>query len=100
MSVIKELVKLRKNCPVLTEGSVEWLTVGNTDHILAFERKLGDRTIVVVVNTAPDTLESTVNVNIPENAKILMDNGFVITHTDSEQSRFAAKAGGYAVIEF
>ncbi len=99
MSVIKELVKLRKNCPVLTEGSVEWLTVGNTDHILAFVRKLNGRSIAVIVNTDTSSIESTVDVALPENAKIIMEKGFVIT-SSSERTDFAAKAGGYAIIEF
>ena len=99
MTVVKQLTTLRKNCPVLTEGSVEWLTVGDADHILAFARKLGDRTIIVIVNTALIALESTVDVSIPENAKIVVENGFVIT-LSNEQTCFAAKAGGYTVIEF
>ena len=98
LRVMRELAAMRKNNPIITEGKTEWLTVGDSDHLIAYTRAYEGKTITVVVNTAPDVIESTVDFAMTPDAKVLLQKDLVVTAKD-EKLHFAANPGGYIVIE-
>ncbi len=98
MRILRELATLRKNNLVLTEGKTDWLTVGDSDNVIAYTRSYEGKTVTVIVNVADKVLESTVDCTIAPNARVLMEHNFVITEK-GEQTKFAANPGGYIVIE-
>ena len=49
LNYYRELVKLRKDYPIISEGAVKFLDAGN-DNVLAYERTLGDERLIVLCN--------------------------------------------------
>ena len=49
LNYYRELVKLRKDYPVISEGNVRFLDAGN-ENVLAYERTLGNERLVVLCN--------------------------------------------------
>ena len=98
MNILRELANLRKQNKVLTEGTTQWLEVGDADHIIAYRREWEGTTMLVIVNAADKMIESTVESNISPDAKVLMQHNLVVTGNDG-LIKFAAESGGYIVIE-
>jgi len=96
--IMRQLADLHRNNPVIANGSTEWLTVSEPDHVVAYSRILGERKISVIVNTTDAALKFVVDTIIDKNAKILMQNGAVITSCD-EHTHVSANPGGYIVVE-
>ncbi|MBQ7219606.1 MAG: alpha,alpha-phosphotrehalase [Synergistaceae bacterium] len=49
LNYYRQLVKLRKEYPVISEGSIEFLETGNV-YVMAYERRLGSEHLVVICN--------------------------------------------------
>ena len=98
MRIMRELAVLHKNNPILVNGGMEWLTVGDSENVLAFVRTYEDKKILVIINISGKTLETNVDFKIGENAKTLMQKDLVITSSE-EKTHFAVCPGGYVVIE-
>ena len=88
----------KKYADILVNGGMKWLTVGDSENVLAFVRTYGDRNILVIINISGKTVETDVAFKIGENAKTLMQKDIVIKASE-ENTCFAACPGGYAVIE-
>ena len=48
LSLYRALIRLRRNNDVLSVG--EFSLVGATDHVLAYERRLGDQHVLIALN--------------------------------------------------
>ena len=57
LALIRKLVKMRHEDPIWSEGSMEWVTDGEPNGIVAFTRTLGTRTVLVAANLTDRTAE-------------------------------------------
>ena len=54
---IRKLVKMRHEDPIWSEGSMEWVTDGEANGIVAFTRTLGTRKVLVAANLTNRTAD-------------------------------------------
>ena len=50
LALIRKLAKMRHEDPIWSEGSMEWVTDGEANGIIAFTRTLGARKVLVAAN--------------------------------------------------
>jgi len=58
----QSLAALRRAHPAFTRGTVRWLTNGDEQRVLSYERNTSDESLVVVVNLSSQSYAGTVNV--------------------------------------
>ena len=51
-ALLKRLADIRRNCPALYDGTVEWVENSNPDAVLSYIRESGGQKIAVIVNTS------------------------------------------------
>ena len=98
MRIMRELANLHRNNDILVNGSMEWLTVGDKDNVVAFQRRYEGRSVIVVINISGETVNTYVDVAIALESKVLMQNNLVVTSRKG-RTAFVAEGGGYIVIE-
>ena len=57
LALIRKLVKMRHEDPIWSEGSMEWVTDGEANGIVAFTRTLGTRKVLVAANLTNRTAD-------------------------------------------
>lgn len=57
LALIRKLAKMRHNDPIWCDGSMEWVTDGERNGIVAFIRALGDRRVLVAANLTDKTAD-------------------------------------------
>ena len=98
MRIMRELANLHRNNDILVNGSMEWLTVGDKDNVVAFQRRYEGRSVIVVINISGETVNTYVDATIALESKVLMQNNLVVTSRKG-RTAFVAEGGGYIVIE-
>ena len=50
LALLRKLAKMRHDDPIWSEGSMEWVTTGEAQEVVAFTRTLGSRKVLVAAN--------------------------------------------------
>ena len=58
LALVRRLAKMRHEDPIWSEGSMEWLTEGENDRVVAFTRTLGSRRMLVAANLSDKTVHA------------------------------------------
>lgn len=72
LAYYKKLIALRKEYPVIAEGTIRFLDAG-TDEIIAYEREYKGSRLIVICNMTAQSLDAS-GIGIPSNAQILISN--------------------------
>ncbi|WP_223068013.1 alpha-glycosidase [Paenibacillus caui] len=92
----KKLISVRSAHPALRTGSIHFLTAERDGSRLAYERRLGHDTVLVLLNN--DATIQTVTVDVPENGS--WKDAFTGSIWEAQRGRLSVKlpAYGYAVL--
>ena len=75
LRLIRELSRLRHENPVFANGSQDWITSGEAQGTVAFERRLGDQAVFVAANLTSAPAEFPVSVASASVVLLLADGG-------------------------
>ena len=61
---LKEMIKLRRGNPALTDGEVVWIDNNTPDEVISFIRSVSDQKIAVIINLSGKTVHTTLDIKI------------------------------------
>ena len=95
---MRELGALHRRHPVLAEGDMAWLGVGDSENVIAFRRSHEGRSVLTVFNLSGSTVTTTVDASPASGARVLLQKDLIVTSREG-QLAFTAAPGGYLVME-
>ena len=96
--LMRGLAALHRHHPVLAEGDMTWLGVGDDANVIAFRRSHAGRNVLVVINLSGSTVDTTAEATVSSGARVLLQKDLVVTSRGG-QLAFTAAPGGYLVLE-
>lgn len=91
---LKNLIKLRRNMPALTDGDVKWIEHDCPESILMFSRNCNDQSLLCAVNIKNETVSVSCSCDSPVSA--VMKKG--IDSFDLKESRLEVEFSPYGFI--
>ena len=97
LALIRRLAKMRHEQAIFSEGSQEWVTNGEKDNVVAFVRRLGDRSVFVAANLRPTEVAF-----VPDGVKLDPAKRPLMSENASVDQDGTCRLGayGYVVQEF